>query len=509
MNWKWCLAILVCVFVAFVPLEHKKSYDLHVASKSFTESVILGEIATLLATHNGDKPLHHKQLGGTRVVFDALVKGEIDVYPDYSGTLLKEIFSESKLDKFEELASLLEKKGISMTQSLGFENSYAMGMLREQARKLNIRKVSDLRNHPELKFRFSNEFMERSDGWSALKEEYDLPQQNVSGVEHDIAYRQLSNGSIDLIDIYTTDAKIQVYDIFLLQDDRNFFPDYFCIFLYRKELERSHPRFIKALKKLENGISTDEMQKMNTIGELTNTSETRTAANFLKKNFSIDVEVEEETRFDRIYKTSIDHFELVRKSLIAAILVAISLGIFAAKNKRVGRVVLAVVGIVQTIPALALLVLLMDPVHWLGFSTIGSGSATAVVALFLYSLLPIVRNTVLGLAEVSTSYKESADALGMSSWSRLRLIELPLAYPSILAGIKTAAVINVGFATLGGLIGAGGYGQPIMTGIRLNRTSLILEGAISAAVMALVVQGIFELVERITVSRGLRIEAAE
>jgi osmoprotectant transport system permease protein len=164
---------------------------------------------------------------------------------------------------------------------------------------------------------------------------------------------------------------------------------------------------------------------------------------------------------------------------------------------------------VQTIPALALLVLLIAPVAWLGFRTIGSGSATAIAALFLYSLLPIVQSTATGIATIAPEYRESAAALGLSRWFRLIHIELPLASPSILAGIKTAAVLNVGFATLGGLVGAGGYGQPIMSGITLRRTSLILEGAVPAACLAILLQLGFEVAERWLLPAGLRVRPAE
>ena len=135
----------------------------------------------------------------------------------------------------------------------------------------------------------------------------------------------------------------------------------------------------------------------------------------------------------------------------------------------------------------------------------GIGGPPAVVALFLYSLLPIVRNTCTALTEIPPPLREAALALGLPSTARLRYIELPMAMPSILAGIKTSAVINVGAATLGALIGAGGYGQPILTGIRLDDTGLILEGAIPAAGLALLVQGFFDLIERIAVPKGLRL----
>jgi osmoprotectant transport system permease protein len=127
---------------------------------------------------------------------------------------------------------------------------------------------------------------------------------------------------------------------------------------------------------------------------------------------------------------------------------------------------------------------------------LGIGWTPAVAALFLYSLLPIVRNTAQGIAGIAPSLRESAEALGLGPWARLRLVELPLATPAIVAGLKTAAVINVGTATLGALIGAGGYGQPILTGIRLDDRATILEGAIPAAALAILVQVGFGLIER-------------
>jgi osmoprotectant transport system permease protein len=176
--------------------------------------------------------------------------------------------------------------------------------------------------------------------------------------------------------------------------------------------------------------------------------------------------------------------------------VALPLGILAARRPRLGAVVLSAAGVVQTIPSLALLVFMIP--------FFGIGATPAIVALFLYGLLPIVRNTHAGLSDVSPSLIEAADAIGLAPGARLRLIELPLAARSILAGIKTSAVINVGTATLGALIGAGGYGQAILTGIRLDDVGQILEGAIPAAVLALAVQGAFDVVERYAVPRGLR-----
>ncbi len=193
-----------------------------------------------------------------------------------------------------------------------------------------------------------------------------------------------------------------------------------------------------------------------------------------------------------------EHLYLVGVSLFFAVIIAVPLGIWAYKQPRIGRIVLGVVGMIQTLPSLALLVFMIP--------LLGLGARPAIVALFLYSLLPIVRNTCTGLQEISGSLRESALVLGLPAWFRLWRIELPLASRSILAGIKTAAVINVGTATIGAVISAGGLGQPILTGIRLNDVSLILAGAVPAALLALLIQALFSGVDRLVVPRGLLVK---
>jgi osmoprotectant transport system permease protein len=236
---------------------------------------------------------------------------------------------------------------------------------------------------------------------------------------------------------------------------------------------------------------------MNAAVKLGGATERATAAQFLNAAFGISVDGRSAGLWKRLLHTTADHLTLVVVSLSAAIAVALPLGVLAARLPRLGQLVLGVTGMIQTIPALALLVFMIP--------LFGIGTAPAIVALFLYSLLPIVRNTHAGLVDIEPSIRESAESLGFPPAVRLRLVELPMAARPILAGIKTSAVINVGTATLGALIGAGGYGQPILTGIRLDDTALILEGAIPAAVLALAVQGGFELSERVFVSRGLRL----
>jgi osmoprotectant transport system permease protein len=220
------------------------------------------------------------------------------------------------------------------------------------------------------------------------------------------------------------------------------------------------------------------------------------AATFLAQRLGVAVAAGEAGLAQRILQRTGEHLALVGIALALSIALAIPAGIWAAHHPHGGSALLGAVGVIQTIPSLALLVVLLP--------LLGIGARPAIAALVLYGLLPIVRNTHAGLTGIPPDLQESARALGLPPWARLRLVELPLAAGAILAGVKTSAVIGVGTATLGAIIGAGGYGQPILTGIRLASTPLILEGAVPAALLALGVEGLFNLAERRLISRGLR-----
>lgn len=471
---------------------------LKIGSKKFTESVILGEILSQIAMSRGAETKHLKELGGTRVLWNALKNGDIDVYPEYTGTIIQEILSDKDIQNEGDLTRELSKYGIKISAPLGFNNTYSLGMKKGLAERLGIKTISDLRNHPDLRFGFTNEFLNRGDGWPSLRDSYNLPQKSVTGLDHDLAYRGLEGGSIDLIDLYSTDAEIRYYDLEILEDDLLHFSQYNAVILYREELEDTHPDELKAILSLEGRITKDSIIELNASVKLDGVSESRAAQRFLKNNLSIETEAKNETFLSRLRRNTLQHLFLVSISLAAAIIISIPLGILAYKVKKAGQLVLGIVGIIQTLPSLALLVFMIP--------FFGIGMVPAIVALFLYSLLPIVRNTYTGLHDIPADLTESAEALGLSSFARLRLIEMPLAARSILSGIKTSAVINVGTATLGALIGAGGYGQPILTGIRLDNIGLILQGAIPAAVLALLVQGLFDLLERFLVPGGLRLK---
>ena len=241
------------------------------------------------------------------------------------------------------------------------------------------------------------------------------------------------------------------------------------------------------------------MIRMNERVKIEKVAEARVASDFLAERFSVKGKVAHETMTAQVWRHTEEHLWLVSVSLLAAILISIPLGIIAEKKSGLGQIILSVVGIIQTIPSLALLVFMIP--------LMGIGGPPAIVALFLYSLLPVVRNTYTGLHDIPPAVRESAEALGLPPGARLMLVELPMASREILAGIKTSAVINVGTATLGALVGAGGYGQPILTGIRLDDVGLILQGAVPAALLALLVQGVFDVAELVVVPKGLRLKS--
>jgi osmoprotectant transport system permease protein len=300
-----------------------------------------------------------------------------------------------------------------------------------------------------------------------------------------------------VIDLYATDAEIRYYGLRTLDDDRHHFETYVAHLVRRSDLAARIPAAPAALDRLANRLTAGTMTELNARAKLDRVPEARVAADFLAKTLGIHATVEVEGRAARIWRRTREHLFLVLVSLALAIAVALPLGIAAGRHPRAGQLVLGVVGVAQTIPSLALLVFMIP--------LLGIGTPPALLALFLYGLLPIVRNTATGLRAVPADLRDAARALGLPDGAILRLVELPMASPAILAGIKTSAVINVGTATLGGIIGAGGYGQPIITGIRLDDVGLILEGAIPAAALALLFQGLFDLLERVLVPRGLRL----
>jgi len=494
------LAIALAAASALVSAAAPSSAaTLTVGSKRFTESYILGEIVRTVAERAGEAVCVHRQgLGNTGIVFQALSAGSIDVYPEYTGTIARELLGEPSATDLDALNRLLAPRGLAVGIPLGFNDTYAIAMRSETAREKGIHSLSELRAHPEIRFGLSQEFVERQDGWPALVSTYQLAAAPPRALDHGLAYEALARGEVDATDVYSTDAKIERYRLTVLDDDRAAFPRYDAVLLYRKDLPERLPRTFAALERLAGRISERDMTRMNADAEIRGAPFASIASAFLDGGGAPRATSFTERLFaPDLPRLTVEHLFLVFASVALGTIVGVPLGLWAAYRAAAAPRILAVVGVLQTIPSLALLAFLIPIFHRIG-------TIPALTALFLYSLLPIVRGTHTGIREIAPSLRESALALGLPWSARLRLVDLPLASRSIVAGIRTSAVISVGTATIAAFIGAGGYGERIASGLALNDGSLLLAGAIPSAALALVVEWALGAVERLIVPKPLR-----
>lgn len=487
------LSLFSCVPAFLIGFSASATEPIRIGSKKFTESYVLAEIAKRSLIAAGIPAEHRQGMGGTIILWQALRSGQIDLYPEYTGTIAEEILKGRRLTSAQQLRDALAKSGINMTEPLGFNNTYALVMRRSEAQRLAIKAIGDLRGHPELKVGLTHEFLDRQDGWRPLAARYRLSPRSVIGIDHALGYAALRAGEIDIKDAYSTDAKITEFDLVTLIDDENFFPRYDAVFLFRSSLPDVATA---ALRHLAGTLNEDRMVRLNAEAERTKNYARAASLYFGDAKLTAAVG---ESLLHKLARWTLRHLELAGVSLLLSIALGIPLGILASRGGMAGHVILGFAGVVQTIPSLALLALLV-PLPFFGIS-----ARTAIAALFLYGLLPIVRNTAAGLQDIAPAVRDSAIALGLQAGARLRKIYLPIASRSILAGMKTSAVINVGAATLAALIGAGGLGEPILSGLNLNDHATILQGAIPAAVLALLVQFVFDLLDRVLIPKGLRL----
>lgn len=463
---------------------------LRIGSKRFTESYILAEILAQVAEEVGEvSVVRHFGLGGTGITFQALQEDEIDLYPEYTGTL------EQAIVKNSNTAAFLSQRGLEVSPKLGFNNSYGVSVTSKTQKNLGIETISDLKKINSLKMGLSHEFIERKDGLQALERHYGFSFTNIIPMEHGLSYDALNEGSIQANVVYTTDAKIAKYDLFVLKDNKSFFPEYDALLIQKKNLDQMLPRTWKAwTQKVFGQINEEKMRQLNALAEEQGLSFTQVADSFL--NGTVHEKQTREIAWKKLGTLSLQHLKLVGVSLIFSILFGLPLGILATHRRWLAQVSLAGSGLLQTIPSLALLCFLIP--------VVGIGEKPAYLALFLYGLLPIVRNTFTGLSQVNVKILESAHMMGLTYWQQLIYVRLPLASPSIMAGIKTSAVINVGTATLAAFIGAGGLGSMIVTGLALNDNHIILQGAIPAAVLAVFLHIVFEALDRVFVPSPLK-----
>ena len=486
--------ILVTVALLVLAGTARAQPTVVIGSKKFNESYILGEIMAQLLESRGIEVDRRFGLGGTLVCYTALRETDIDIYAEYSGTIEQAILKRSSRSSLDDLRPLVrEETGLSILDSFGFNNTYAIACQRDFAERHGLQRVSELAGVDGIRYGFSHEFLERDDGWPGLSEVYGL-RETPRGVEHGLAYQAIDNGQIDVTDVYSTDGDIEKYGLVLLDDDRGFFPEYMAAPLIHGGV--SGP-VRDALRSLAGRIDEARMRALNAAVLIEGQTFAEVAAAFLQEEGLVaDRSRAANASFwpTLLARTGV-HLQLTGLALLASLFVAIPLGILVYRSRGAANAVMYVAGVLQTIPSIALLAFMIP--------LLGIGALPAIVALFLYALLPILRNTTSALVSLDPVLKKVAVGMGLTPWQRLRHIELPLAAPTILAGIKTAAVINIGTATLAAFIGAGGLGEPIVTGLALNDTKLILQGAIPAAVLAVLTELVFEGIERAAFPRHL------
>jgi osmoprotectant transport system permease protein len=499
--------VLAILLLLSVPLRAADpARPIVIGCKQDVEGRVLAEIMAQLLEDRGFAVERRFSLGGTKIVFEALATGAIGLYPEYSGTIEQEILRQTNVSIARMRELLRTRHNLELLEFFGFSNTYALAISRTKAERLHIQHISDLAKHPELRLGFSNEFLNRPDGWAGLARAYGLAVRPV-GLEHALAYQALRDDKLDITDAYSTDGDLKKFDYVLLEDDRRFFPAYLAAPLVHADLD---DRAKRVLEELRSTSTEAEMQALNeSVQDGKNLTDV--ASQFLRKKGLLTGVRPPEQDTALLAQRSIDwpfllactltHLKLTLLSLLAGMAVAIPLGILVYRLRSAAKGVLYVAGVLQTIPSIALLAFLIP--------FFGIGAQPAVVALFLYALLPILRNTAAALFSIDPVLRKVSVGMGLTTWQRLRYVELPLAMPTILAGIKTAAVINIGTATLAAFIGAGGLGEPIVTGLALNDTSLILQGAIPAALLAVLTELAFELLERGLIPRHLLQQPAE
>lgn len=489
------LMVVLLVSCAAAAMGAEAKRPIVVGSKNFTESYILAEIVAQLLEANGFEVVRRFGLGGTLICFDALRNGEIDVYPEYTGTLAQAILKLDGNPGLETLERNITHWGLRVASPLGFNNTYALALKRTLAERLGIERISDLANGgSRLRIVVSHEFLERDDGWPGLAARYGFGF-SPGGIEHGLAYQALNDGTIDVTDVYSTDGELKRYDLTVLDDNRRFFPEYLAVPLYREALGSE---VVQVIERLAGQLDNGRMQALNAEVVFEGKRFAQAAAGFLAEANLISGQprvARVDTFWTRLAENTLTHLKLTGLALLGAVVVGLSLAVATYRHALLSRGVIYATGLLQTIPSIALLALMIP--------LFGIGMLPAVIALFLYSLLPILRNTVTALSTVDPLLRRVAVAMGLTPSEQLRHVYLPLSLPSIMAGVRTAAVISIGTATLAAFIGAGGLGDPIVTGLALNDPNLILEGAVPAALLAVTTELLFEGLERLVLPRHL------
>ncbi|MEP6733639.1 MAG: glycine betaine ABC transporter substrate-binding protein [bacterium] len=527
---RFALLALTCLVTRATPLRAQSTSSdnarpaVVVASKPFGESYLLCELFAQILESRGIAVERRPGLGATEIAFAALRTDAVDVYPEYTGTGLVAILHDSLTDSLSADPRRVQAHvarrfsaayGVRWLPTLGFQNTYAIAVTRATATRLRLRTLSDLaRVAPDLTAGFTADFIGRADGLAGLRHVYGLAPKEVRPLAPAVKYQALASGAVDVVDGYSTDGLLARYDLVTLVDDKHFFPPYEAAALVGKRLARTRPEAIAALVELSGrldettmralnrrvevdgesvqSVAASELRALGLVGTRSAADSVATSASSVTSSFAIYLWAQRVTLWQR----TVRHLELVIGALLAAILIALPLGLALERSRALAEPVIRALGVIQTVPSIALLAFTIP--------FLGVGVVPALVALWLYALFPIVRGTFSGVRDADPDAVDAAEALGMTPQQRLLQVRLPLAAPVIMGGVRTAAVITVGTATLAAFIGAGGLGEPIVAGLALADSRMVLSGALPAAGLALLVDGALALAERLVAPAHLR-----
>ncbi|HXV77369.1 MAG TPA: glycine betaine ABC transporter substrate-binding protein [Candidatus Polarisedimenticolaceae bacterium] len=515
MSPRWCGAVLLSLIV--LP---RVAHDVHadtivVGSKNFPENRLLAEMFAQVIEQGTELTVERKlSLAGTQICFAALEVGAIDLYPEYTGTGLVTILRLADAGDATETLNVVRREfraryDLEWFAPLGFENAYELAVPRTLAEQAGLHTISDLVPiAPRLTAGMGYEFIEREDGLVGLRDTYGLRFGEVIGMQQALKYRAAAERRIDVLDVYGTDGRLLVADLVVLEDDRDFFPPYSAAPLVRGETSRRHPDIARALAVLAGALDERQMRRLNRRMQEEGEAVERVAADALRElglrpRSSASEAGSTGAGLARymwrqravLLAQTARHLQLTALALLAGVLVAVPLGMLLTRAPRLAEPLTRAVGVTQTIPSIALLAFMIP--------LLGVGFRPALVALWVYSIYPILRNTITALRDASPDAVDAARALGMTDRQILRGVRLPLALPVVLAGIRTSAVLTIGTATLAAFIGAGGLGEPIVSGLQLADGVRILSGAIPAAALAISVDALLGVVERRLTPRGV------
>jgi osmoprotectant transport system permease protein len=501
------------VFVMLLPLlaapaAAQDAAPVVVASKPFGESYLLAEMFAQQLETRGIAVKRIQGLGSTEVIFSALRSGSVDVYPEYTGTGLIAILHDTLPDDqladsrrvFAHVSSAFRSQyGVRWLPPLGFENTFAIAVRADTAERYHLRTLSDLaREGAHLSAGFTADFIDRPDGLAGLSRVYGLKFATVKPLLPALKYAALVNGGVDVIDAFSTDGLLERYRLVVLDDDRRFFPPYEAAAMLGSRAA-ARADVVSALTLLSGRLGEDMMRTLNRRIEVDGEDVSAVAASALSSLSLTTMGTTTNrpvttgfgsyiwTRRATLVRLTLRHLWLVALALAAATIVAVPLGLALERTRSIAGPVLGGLGVLQTIPSIALLAFMVP--------LFGVGVVPALAALWLYALFPIARGTYTGVRDADPDAVEAAEALGMTPAQRLFRVRLPLAAPVIMAGVRTSAVITVGATTLAAFIGAGGLGEPIVTGLAIADTRMVLSGSLPAALLALLVDGALAIVE--------------